>query len=47
MCIRRDVMLRGISLKSMSLDELLTLSCPELMKSLLDVKETFTDDEQS
>jgi hypothetical protein len=46
MCIVRTITVRGSSSKSMmSLDELLTLSCPALMKSLLEVTETFTDKE--
>jgi hypothetical protein len=46
MCIKKTITVRGSSSKSMmSLDELLTLSCPALMKSLLEVTETFTDKE--
>lgn len=39
-------MLKGSSFKSMPIDELLTLSCPEFMNSSLPtVTETFTDEE--
>lgn len=39
------VRLGGGSCNGISLDELLTLNCPSLMKSLLEVTDTFTDDE--
>lgn len=46
LCIKSAIMLRGSSLRSMSLDVLLTLSCPALMNwSLPKVMETFTDKE--
>lgn len=43
-CIIRRVMLRGINLKRVVFDDLLTLSCPALRNSSLPkVMETFTE----